>query len=358
MRQMQAGSWKRLPVEIEDGELGGWLPRIRQPVAVTGATGFVGSHLAEVLVRGGTRPRVLVRDPSRLLPELRERCEVVVGDVEDAAAVAHLAAGCGTLLHLAGRLRAPRPEDFDRTNRGGTENVGRALAAAGVGARLIYVSSLAAAGPSADPAGKRPEDEPAPISAYGRSKLGGELATRAYGGPWVILRPPAIYGPRDIDVLQFFKLAARGVVPLPAGERWVSFAHVADVVRATLAAAAGAATGEVVHLGEPEPRELRAMIGELAAAGGLRARTLALPAALVRIAGAAGDAAQRLGFRNVALTSDKAGELLARHWSARTFESFQRLGLDGFVPFAAGAAATWSWYREHGWLPRAKIRRV
>ena len=356
MKKMRQGSWKQLPVEIGDGELGRWLPGIRQPVAITGATGFVGSHLAEALVRGGVRPRVLARDPGRLLPELRERCEVVVGDVEDAASVARLAAGCGTLLHLAGRLRAATAADFDRTNRGGAENVVGALSASG--ARLVYVSSLAAAGPSADPAGKGPDDDPAPISAYGRSKLAGELAVRTYAGAWAIVRPPAIYGPRDIDVLQFFKLAARGLVPLPAGERWVSVAHVADVVRAILAAAAGAATSAVAHLGEPAPHELRSMIRALAAAGGVRARTLSLPAAVVRIAGAAGDALQRLGFRDVALTGDKAEELLARHWSARTASSYELLRLNGFVPFPAGAAATWEWYRQRGWLPHAKIRRV
>jgi nucleoside-diphosphate-sugar epimerase len=356
MTHARQGSWKQLPVEIGDGELGRWAPAIRQPVAISGATGFVGSHLAEALVRGGVRPRVLARDAGRVLPELRGRCDVVVGDVEDAAAVARLAAGCGTLLHLAGRLRAANPADFDRTNRVGTGCVVGALA--GGGARLVYVSSLAAAGPSADPAGKRPDDEAAPISAYGRSKLAGELAVRAYAGPWTIVRPPAIYGPRDIDVLQFFKLAAGGLVPLPAGERWVSVAHVADVVRAILAAAAGEATAAVVHLGEPTPYELRAMIGALAAAGGVRARTVPLPAALVRAAGAGGDVLHRLGFHSVALTGDKAGELLARHWSARTAESLALLGLEGFVPFAAGAAATWEWYRRRGWLPHAKIHRV
>ena len=358
MNEVQAGSWRELPAEVGEEELARWLPAIRQPVAVTGATGFVGSHLAEALATGGVRPRLLVRDPTRLLPGLAGRCEVVRGDVEDAAAVRRLADGCGTLLHLAGRLRAGRTEDFDRTNRGGTENVVGALAAVAPGARLVYVSSLAAAGPSADPAGRAPEDEPTPISAYGRSKLAGEAAARTHGGPWSILRPPAIYGPRDVDVLQFFRLAARGVVPLPAGERWVSIAHVADVVRAVLAAAAGAVSGAVAHLGEPEPLEMRALIAELAAAGGVRARTVSLPAALVRAAGAAGDALQRLGFRGVALTGDKARELLARHWSADTAVSLRRLGLDGFVPLAAGAAQTWAWYRERGWLPRAKMRRV
>jgi nucleoside-diphosphate-sugar epimerase len=358
MTGAEAGGWEALPFETGSDELHRWVPGIRQPIAVTGATGFVGSHLVEALVRGGVRPRLLVRDPARLLPGLAERCEVLRGDVEDAVAVHRLAEGCGTLLHLAGRLRAARAADFDRTNRGGTENVVAATAAAAPGARLIYVSSLAAAGPSDDPAGRSPDEPPAPISAYGRSKLAGEAAVRGGAAPWSILRPPAIYGPRDVDVLQFFKLAAGGIVPLPAGERTVTVAHVADVVRAILAAAAGAATGAVTHLGEPEPLEMRALIVVLAEAGGVRARTVSLPAALVRVAGAVGDALQRLGFAGVALTRDKAGELLARHWSARTASSLAQLGLPGYVPFAAGAAATWEWYRRAGWLPHAKIRRV
>jgi nucleoside-diphosphate-sugar epimerase len=193
-----------------------------------------------------------------------------------------------------------------------------------------------------------------PVSAYGRSKLASERAARG-SGRWVIVRPPAIYGPRDTDVLQFFRLAARGIVPLPAGERWVTTAFVSDVVRALFAAGSGDLLGGVLHVGDPGPLTMRALIGELAAAGGVRARVIAVPAALLRGAGLVGDLLQRLGARGVALTSDKAGELLARHWTARTEESMRRLGVAGSVPFAVGAAATWSWYRAHDWLPRAKI---
>jgi len=87
----------------------------------------------------------------------------------------------------------------------------------------------------------------------------------------------------------------------------------------------------------------------------VRARVVGVPAVLLRAGGRIGDLLQRLGARRVALTSDKAGELLARHWTARTEESMRRLGLAGSVPFAIAAAATWAWYREHGWIPRAKI---
>jgi hypothetical protein len=79
---------------------------------------------------------------------------------------------------------------------------------------------------------------------------------------------------------------------------------------------------------------------------------------LVRSLGLGGDVLQRLGFRSVAMTGDKARELLARHWSARTADSLRALGLGGFVPFPDGARATWAWYRQQGWLPHAKMRAV
>jgi dihydroflavonol-4-reductase len=350
--------WAALPPEIGREEVEAWAARMPQPVAVTGATGFVGSHLAEALLRGGVRPRLLVRDPARLLPEVREHAEVVTGDVEDAGSLVRFVDGCAVVLHLAGRLRAAREAEFDRTNRGGTEALVAALRERAPQARLVHVSSLAAAGPTPDPAGRYPDDPPAPVSAYGRSKLAGEAAARRHAGGWTIVRPPAIYGPRDIDVLQFFRLAARGLVPLPAGERWMSIAHVSDVVRAILAAAAAERPAGVLHLGEPAPTEMRALVAALAEAGGVRARVVPVPPALVRALGLAGDLAQRLGFRNVAMTGDKARELLARHWSARTEGSLRGIGLPGYVPFRDGAIATWAWYRQHRWLPHAKIRNV
>jgi len=327
---------------------------LRAPVAVTGASGFVGSHLAVALVRAGVRPRLLVRDSRRLVPELAGRTELVAGSLEDGTALAALVAGCGTVFHLAGLVRAGSASGFDRANRLGTEQLVAACRAGAADAALVHVSSLAAAGPSPEPTGRQPEDAPAPVSAYGRSKLAGEQAARQVGR-WVVVRPPAVFGPRDTDVLQFFRLAARGLVPLPAGERWVTTAYVCDVVRALLAAGSRNPWGRVLHVGDPRPMTMRGLIAALAAAGGVRARTVALPPVLLRGAGLVGDLLQRLGAHRVALTSDKAGELLARHWTARTEESMRLLGVPGSVPFGVAAVATWSWYREHGWLPRAKI---
>ncbi len=347
------GAWRALPADIAPAELAAWCPGVAAPVAVTGATGFNGSHLVGALLDGGVRPRLLVRDPARLSERARANATGIRGDLDDTAALTDLVRGCGTVIHLAGLVRAESERRFDHANRVGTENVVRALREAAPRARLVHVSSLAASGPSADPAGRAPDDEPRPVSAYGRSKAAGETAARAHAGPWVILRPPAVYGPGDIDILQFFRLVARGLVPLPAGERWVTMAYVNDVVRAVLAAAVGRADGRILHVGESEARTMTGMVALLARSGGVRARVVRVPPVLVRLLGLGGDALQALGMRSVAMTSDKARELLARHWSSQTGPSMAALGLDGFVPAEAGTARTWAWYRERGWVSAA-----
>ncbi|MCG6964685.1 MAG: NAD-dependent epimerase/dehydratase family protein [Acidobacteria bacterium] len=330
-----------------------YLERLEQPVAVTGGTGFVGSHLVDTLCAAGIRPRVLVRD--RRSPRwIADRpVELVHGSLGDSGSLRRLVESARTVFHLAGVLRAAHEADFDRGNREGTENLLEAVAGVASEATVVHVSSLAAAGPSPEIGGVGPEVEPSPLSAYGRSKLAAERAVQQLGGEgrWIILRPPAIYGPRDTDVLQFFRLAARGLVPLPSGERWVTVAYVADVVRGILAAAAGVAPLRAIyHLGEPVPYRMPALIHLLAAAGGVRARVVPVLPAIVALAGAAGSSLQRLGFSRVAMTRDKARELTARHWTARTSDSLRQLGLEHWVDFPTGATRTWEWYRVVGWV--------
>ena len=328
-----------------------WLEVMPKPIAVTGGTGFVGSHLVDTLCAAGITPRVLVRDPDAprwICGAPVDWCEGSLGDPD---ALKRLVEDAGTVLHLAGVVRAGRAAEFDRGNRIGTANLVAAMAEVAPSARLIHVSSLAAAGPSPQAEGVGPEIEPAPISWYGQSKLAAELEARALGDDawWTIVRPPAIYGPRDTDVFEFFRMASRGLIALPGGERWLSVAWVGDVVRSILAAAAGD-RGQIYHIGEPEPVLLDGLLAELCQAGGVTARMLTIPPKLVRAVGAVGSGLQRLGWRRLALTGDKTRELLARHWTAKTEDSMDTLGVRGVTLFADGAANTWAWYRKHGWL--------
>jgi nucleoside-diphosphate-sugar epimerase len=337
---------------VPSSDAGRRLDRLQQPVAVTGGTGFVGSHLVDTLCAAGLRPRVLVREPRAPRWIGAAPVEWVAGSLADRDALGRLVAGAGTVLHLAGVVRAGSAAGFDRGNRAGTANLVTAVLELAPAARLVHVSSLAAAGPSPDPAGVGPEVTPRPVSHYGRSKLAAEAEVRRLpaGRWWTILRPPAIYGPRDTDVLEFFRMASLGWMAIPAGERWITVAWVGDVVRAVLAAAVSAEAGRTHHLGEPAPYRLDELLRAIAEVGGVRARLVRVPEVVLRSAAAAGSALQRLGLERVALTRDKAREILASHWTARTADSLEALGLEETTSFADGAAATWRWYRARGWL--------
>ncbi|MGQ9495623.1 MAG: NAD-dependent epimerase/dehydratase family protein [Thermoanaerobaculaceae bacterium] len=332
-----------------------WCRKLAQPVALTGATGFLGSHVLDALLAGGCQVRILVRNPRKLPRELLEKVHIVEGDLLDDGALGRLLAGSGTVLHLAGLVRGASGKEFHEVNAVGTRRLVTQAERAGH-PRLVYVSSLAAAGPSPSPEGKSPEDSPEPISAYGRSKLAGEEAVRAYHGPWVILRPPAIYGPRDRDVFIFFRLASSGFVPYPKGMAFLTVAFVEDVVLAVLAAAASGSVARIYHLGEPSPYEMRELLSLLVEAGDVRAKLVSVPRWVFRLAGWFGDVLHILGWQQLPMTSDKTRELLARHWTAKTASSLAELQLPEPKRFSQGARETWAWYRQKGLLPHATIK--
>lgn len=194
------------------------------PVAVTGAAGFIGQALIAQLLAKGRPVRALIhhRPLSLNHPDL----ETVEGGLHDDAAVARLLDGADSVVHLAGRVRGCGDADFMPVNAEGVERVTRlALAAATPPRRLLLVSSLAARAPH--------------LSAYAASKRAGEarLADIAGGSPlsWAVLRPPAVYGPGDRELLPLFRLMARGIVPLPgARDARASLVHVTDLCAAMI----------------------------------------------------------------------------------------------------------------------------
>ncbi|MCP4897500.1 MAG: NAD-dependent epimerase/dehydratase family protein [bacterium] len=333
-------------------EVRAWLEMLPECIAITGGTGFVGSHLVDTLCAAGKRPRVLVRDSENARWIGNQPVDLVQGDLEDSEALSRLMTDAGVVIHLAGVVRAASAESFDRANRLGTRKVLEALHSAAPDCRLVHISSLAAVGPSATPEGAIPEVEPHPVSYYGRSKLGAEreVVRGAKGQRWLVLRPPAIYGPRDTDVFQFFKMAHSGWMAAPRGERWISVAYVGDVVRAILAAAAIGEDKRIYHLGEQQPYSLDHLLKIVAETGGVRARLVSVPVGVMKFAGIVGSAMHSIGFSRMPVTRDKMGELLAHHWTARTDESLEDLGCAEVTRFPEGAEITWDWYRSHGWL--------
>ena len=202
-------------------------------IAITGATGFIGSHLAECLAARGHEVSCLVRDPARgqWLEGLAAR--LVRGDLDCPEALARLVAGQDVVVHSAGLTKARTLEEYVRVNVGGTE---RLLAATHAHAprlhRFVYFSSQAAMGPSTESA-PLTEDAPRnPVSNYGKSKSLAErsLQERAGSIPLTIIRPPVVYGPRERDLFSYFRMVNAGIEPFLGGRRVMSIVYVANLV--------------------------------------------------------------------------------------------------------------------------------
>ncbi|MBI4702439.1 MAG: NAD-dependent epimerase/dehydratase family protein [Deltaproteobacteria bacterium] len=325
-------------------------------VIVTGASGFLGSHVAELLCAGGQDVRALVRRSSdtSFLRTLN-RVELVYGAVEDRPSVEAAVQGVDAVVHAAALVKARSSEEFVAVNVEGTRNVLDAVPARAPGLRrFVLVSSLAAVGPSPD---GRPVDpaQAAPVTRYGRSKLEAErvVTARAQDVPVVILRPSMIYGPRDKESLAFFQSVSRGVLPLVgAGRNTVSAVYASDAARACLRAIdADVPSGAAFFVDDGQRYVWREMVREIERALGKRAVVrIGLPLAVFRLVAAGAELYGRLSGKAVMLTRDKLNELAAPYWVCDSTPAREFLGWEPEVPWADGVRRSVAWYREQGWL--------
>ncbi len=323
-------------------------------VLVTGGTGFIGSHLVDALIEHGVRPRVLVRPTSDTARLAGDRVELVRGALEDHDSLTQAVSQVDTVFHLAAVTKARTEEEYLRANAEGTQRLVRAMRAAQPRPRrLVYLSSLAAAGPARDGRPVEPGDEPHPITAYGRSKLVGEQACFAASDTFevVMLRAPVVYGPREQDFFLLFRLAARGVLPLPAGpESAVQLVHVTDLVQAMLRAATRPAARGLYHVAESRPYGWSEIATCISRAVGRSVRMVRIPRFLVRTAATLSENGAAVIGRTTIFNREKVKELLAPGWLCETTLARQELGFEAQVPLATGCVETAAWYRQQTWL--------
>lgn len=299
-------------------------------LAITGATGFVGSRLAAIAREAGHPIRALTRGPRAAEPGLTW----VEGALDRPDALAALADGADTVVHVAGLINAPDRAAFDAVNVAGTAHMIDAARAAGV-RRFIHVSSLAAREPG--------------LSDYGASKARSEQVVAASGLDWTILRPPAVYGPGDRETFELFRMARRGFVALPPKGRF-SVIHVDDL--ASLILTLLDAPDSIGETYEPDDGreggwEHRHFARTLSRLFGKRAATMAMPAPVLK--GAA--RLDRLVRRHRAkLTPDRARYFCHPDWVAAAHRRPPKSLWTPQIRTPTGLKATAEWYLAQGWL--------
>ena len=304
--------------------------------AITGANGFIGQHLARRFADAGWQLRAVVRR-----------------DYE-ADSIGRLFTGADVVIHAAGATRAPTHEQLRASNVELTAATLAAACRARVG-RFVYISSQAAAGPASSRATAVTETSPpAPVEAYGRTKLEAERLVHASAGiPTVIVRPGAVYGPYDRDFLTLHRLAARGIA-IHAGNRkqWISIIHVTDLADGIFRAATDArAVGRTFFLANAEPVQWAALFGDVAKCA---ARSLAVdvevPASLIDIGSTLGDVVSRLTGRAGLLTTEKVALSKSPFWICSSGRARAELGFTTPTNLQDGLCKTYHWYVENGWL--------
>lgn len=320
---------------------------------MTGATGFVGSHLVRQLLDEGWRVRSLVRPTSRVEPLLEAGVELCLGDLRDSDRLREGLEGTDTVFHLAAVTAARSEQEYHAANTLGTRSLLSALVSADRRPRrLVYLSSYAAAGPSRG-TGPRPIDlQPEPLTAYGRTKLAGERLAWSAELPdigVVVIRAPAIYGPGDRALLPYFQFVNRGVAPLPAGNgRRLHLLFAPDLAGALVRAADRGAG--ILAVADPHEYAWLDLIEAMAAALQRRPLRIPLPAPLVRGAAAGTELVGRLLGRAVAFNREKAEEMLAPAWTCDLSGSEELLSPEQVTPLPEGMERTVRWYIREGWL--------
>ncbi len=321
-------------------------------VFVTGGTGFIGTHLVPALQARGHTVTCLVRDAKKLAAAFDPPGPTALaGDLDDATVLARGVAAADVVVHLAGLTAARSRAELFGVNEGGTRALAHAAATAGTIRRFVYVSSLAAAGPVRNgvvPTGTEP---PEPVSDYGRSKLAGEAPVRALPFPWAILRPPAVYGPRDRELLRLFTIAKRGLAPtFGDGSQRLSLVFAADLAAAIVGCVEGEPASGVYYPAHRTVTTSRGLVTAIGAALGTRPRAIAIPRAVVRPMLWLTGTAARIAGRATLLSADKAGELLADAWVCSPTALENAIGWRAETDLPDGLRTTAAWYRAAGWL--------
>jgi len=333
---------------------------------ITGATGFIGLHLARALAAAGHEAVCLVRRSSRCEDLQTLPVRLIEGDVASGAGVAEAIAGCDFVYHLAGAVRGRTRDDFFRSNTDGVRHVVDAAVRCSSPPVIVLASSLAAAGPAVDGRPHEPGTPGRPVSFYGESKLAGEAAARhaADHVPVTVVRPPIVFGEGDRASFEWFRSIARFRLQVVPGLRPARYSiiYVHDLVQALIAAAERGR--RLVPGDDPATRGTGAYyvaadaalsyreIGDYAAAGlGItRFLSLPVPAVILRIVGFGGDCAAWITGRPPLIGLDKVREATAGSWLCSTAAARAELGFVPSQSLVDQFAATAAWYRNHGWL--------
>ncbi|MCX7913112.1 MAG: NAD(P)-dependent oxidoreductase [Thermodesulfovibrionales bacterium] len=316
---------------------------------VTGATGFIGSHLVEVLMREGFEVVCLTRSTSSLRYIEGLNLKLVEGDCCCAESFDKVLSSCDYVFHIAGLTKAKSQADFYTANVVGTETLLRAvLRKAQRIKRFFFLSSLAATGPSLNGAPLSEDCEPMPVSFYGKTKYEAEKRVFSHKNdiPITIIRPPAVYGPKDKDMLILFKMIKSGIAPYWRKSSY-SFIYVEDLVKGIIQSSLSKeAEGSIFFISDGLIYSSDDTIEAISNAINKKPLKISCPPFILPFVGAFSKMTKNVSIINY----DKIKELRYKNWTCDSSKIQKKLNFVPKVTLKEGAKWTADWYRIHKWL--------
>ncbi len=324
-------------------------------VLITGANGFIGSHLTERLLQDNMKVRCLVRKTSNLQWLKNLETEIVFGDIEDTESLENAVKGVDTIFHLAGRVKAPSEEAFFQANVTGTINLLKAAAKMQPDIkRFVFVSTLEAVGPAFESVPHNETIECRPMTPYGASKLAAEEAVKAFYPqlPVTIVRPPVVIGPRDKDGYEIFRLVNQGwKLLLGFKEKYGSFVDVSDLVSGLILSATNEkAVGQTYFIVSDPIVPVSDFENMIAEKLGKKALTLRLPVSIAVSAALFNEALYKFTGKETLINWHKVQAMKHAYWICAGDKAEKELGFRPAVKMEEAVAKTANWYREAGWL--------
>ena len=320
---------------------------------VTGGTGFIGSHLINHLLDDGdAEVYALVRDTKNLKWLDGLDVHFLNGDL---FSIPSLPTNIEYVFHIAGITKARKLADYYTVNQYGTASLFQSLRAQNISPKKIFfLSSTAAAGPSLDGNPVKEDDEPHPVTAYGKSKLLGEKEALEFKEdfPLVIIRVGAVYGPRDEDFLSYFKTIKKGILlSLASRKRWYCLCYIKDLIHSfDLCIQKTLKSGEIINIADPQHvtwDECGKMAGEIL---GKKLLTIKFPLFLLKGAALVWEGAATLTNKASTFNRDKLKAIGQTSWFTEIKKAEQLLSFYPRFSLRVGLQETLKWYIDQGWL--------
>ncbi len=317
---------------------------------LTGGTGFIGSHLVDLLLAREMEVFALVRNPKKEPALLEKKVRVLRGDLFSIPA---LPAGLDFVFHLAGKTRSLKSADYYTVNQLGTASLFRSLMRLEVCPRVVILSSQAAVGPSDGQRPIRESDQPRPITDYGKSKLRAEEEALKYKDrlPIAIVRASAVFGPLDQDFLAYFKMATRGILLSFAERKKANVIYVKDLAEALfLCATTDLPSGEIFNIADAKPYAWEDLGRAAAAVLGRKCRRIIIPNGLIYLFSLLSEASYHLTRNPGLFNRDKYRDLNQPGWLADVGKATEVLSFKPRYTLEEAVEETMAWYIAQKWL--------